>query len=434
MSEHLSYLLVTGAPRSGTTLLKDLINTHPGAYLFHERYFTQISEQMKLLHDLLRPQSDLLAPNSVLSAELMLERNYEETRRFYEDRDKIEIGETKAPDAAREFSYFNRAFWDWTSGKHDLQVIGNKLPVTQWTKQEIDLYISKHHPKIIYIIRNPLDVVNSSMRRRYSTDHGLDNWPILSVESACFEWHRALNLLRDILSSNAKDSVLIISYEDLCRETSNIMNAVFEFLELPSTIVEYQAKQLPQEMKLAFLGSAELAYAKLYFDKFTGADTRNLIEAALDPRVRLAPPLQIGAAVRFSDMESEAYCLDGFYEREAWGRWTGPKARLKFVIPPGLRDSVLELRIRPSLLNARGSATCYYKVNDARRVIIDVSEAKSIFVDLSIVYSSEDPVVVLELAAFEAKTPSQAAVSDPRVLGLALEWFAIIDYSDGHHV
>lgn len=195
------WLLIGGAPRSGTTMLSFLLNSHPNIYITNEHNFYKLDKLLRALY--------------------YKEENYK--KRFdnferikgkkekWENKDILKQTLLKNVSIKKVFStlYVENAN---NIGKSNIKIFGDKLPryyLSNFSNFEEDVScLSK-----IHISRHPLDVINSMMVRAQNKLKNRDTWTLTSnLDDAINEWIKAWNY---IVSAKSND-LLHVKYEDLC--------------------------------------------------------------------------------------------------------------------------------------------------------------------------------------------------------------------------
>ena len=81
--------------------------------------------------------------------------------------------------------------------------------------------------RLLLIVRNPVNVIASSLRRRDNARIGQDVWHINSVEEAAAEWRAAMHTMARVVQEQSSPT-FIIKYEELCTEPK-IVQDIFSF-------------------------------------------------------------------------------------------------------------------------------------------------------------------------------------------------------------
>lgn len=180
-------IFIIGCPRSGTTLLRLMIDSHPHISCGPETHFlvdlANIAEQHAIRFERFGYGSDWW---------------YEQTADFFR---------TFQMDYAQKRGKQRWAEKTPTYTRH-LDVLDRLFPDCQ----------------LIHVIRNGRDVVSSYHKR----------WGYLSaVKTAAFRWREYVTLARDFGKTIAMDRYYEIRYEDLVSETEMTLRGMFEFLQEP---------------------------------------------------------------------------------------------------------------------------------------------------------------------------------------------------------
>ena len=204
-----SWLLVGGCPRSGTTLLQLILNTHPNIRLTNELSLFQTL-------DALRP---------AFAREAAFQEWQERAKSHKENWTK----DTLAPFIPRFHGCAGRMLRGMYEAQFDDQIdiatvkyFGDKLPM--YYDQDIDkLEALIGEVTIIHLSRNPIDVVNSMLRRSRNSGFNRDTWNLVhSVEEGCKQWARAWNAIQH-LSKRRGAKVVHVKYEDLLSSTAKFL-------------------------------------------------------------------------------------------------------------------------------------------------------------------------------------------------------------------
>jgi hypothetical protein len=165
------WLIIQGCPRSGTTVLFKLLNSHENIALTKE---LNLNKHIK---------------------KRSLTKTYQN---IFENKKNIE-----------KVIYF-----------------GDKLPEYYYT----NIYKKILNLKIIHISRDPIDTINSMMNRRKNSKKGLDpTWNnLFSIKDFCRDWIRAWN---HINKNKNNPNYLHIKYEDLILDTKKESEKIAKFLD-----------------------------------------------------------------------------------------------------------------------------------------------------------------------------------------------------------
>jgi hypothetical protein len=83
--------------------------------------------------------------------------------------------------------------------------------------------------QFVYVVRNPLDTINSTLNRRNLARGGFDQWHIADVRAAIDEYRENMNLLRSQVAADP-ENCFVLGYEDLMRAPSETIEKLGEFL------------------------------------------------------------------------------------------------------------------------------------------------------------------------------------------------------------
>ena len=329
------WVLVTGAPRSGTSLLREMLDRHPNVALLQEYGLTVLIDRIDAI--VRRPAIQHIDWDEKGEA-----GDFAQVAAFYRDHPG------RKPDAFDEGQY-NLGTFDAVAaaviaaiapGK-TLRIVGDKMPMAAPWEDAPRLIERLHGLKFLIVIRNPAEVVKSSLIRRAATDRGRDNWPIRSVQEAMKEWIAAWHLTGS-LKARYPNIVHVLKYEDLCSDPASALSRVNEFLGIPVHMPDTPIAVRPAE--LALLTPVE----KRMLDHFLGP----IIEAwhsstpddLMGTHGRLTPPYLFGKTLRFEQDETEVYLVSGFFAATALGRWmNGARARIK--LPHGETGGLLLIEL-----------------------------------------------------------------------------------------
>lgn len=228
-----SWLVVGGCPRSGTTLLNFLLNSHPAIRLTNENNFARLIDQVGQLF--YREQRLPSVPDRLKGPNENWRR--EDVERATLQFDKCAVPVLKALYTAH---FGDQVCFD------QVAYFGDKLPCyydRDWDR--VQDFIKPM--KVIHVSRDPRDVVNSMLRRAHNTRQGKDYWHSLSTpEQACYEWARGWNFIVAERRQPKDVDYLHIKYEDFVDEPDRELARLCEFLQVEdqfdrSSII-YQAR------------------------------------------------------------------------------------------------------------------------------------------------------------------------------------------------
>ena len=403
-------VLIGGAPRSGTTLLGQILARHPqGAILLEERLTSVVLAVERLCS--IRTENDerertalFGAPRSFLPCPL------------WENEADVEKLTALESYAARFKRLFKETFVVST-GKLEARVVGSKLPITDsW--EEIDLLRRRLSDlRIIFIVRNPLDVISSSLVRGKNAVEGLDEWPVRDVAAAYEQWLTAMRHMADVIEAEATGDVLMVKYEDLCAFPEREERRIRSFATLPLddevVVAHAVANDRPglSDQDLIFL-EHELGDVDRIWPTLTA-------EQALRRYSRPIRHLPF-AEISLGRGAYRSLFASGVSQPEPWGRWTdGPCAVLQFRHPAASRAR-LGLHVAMAHIPSGGEgAPLTIRVNGGVARPASAKPGAHLYIELDAEHLAEE-VVTIQIEVMEPKPPHAAPINDPRSLGIAL--------------
>ncbi len=240
------YLLVSGSPRSGTTFLANVLNTHPHVACLHEYRLDDLIQKIGSFKKI----DDDIALNIVprQSPTLKIDGSLHE---FLYSR--LEVVTEKTGDALltyREchFQDMYEAFFKCISGKPDLIVFGDKLPDLSFLKSNIlDVEKKLGALKRLFIVRKPEDVIRSSLRRTMMATRGLDPlWVPRTIQEAILEWVENWEYIAAEARRSPRD-VHVMKYEDLVTNFAEESRMLASFLGVSNNFEDISAS-LPEHL------------------------------------------------------------------------------------------------------------------------------------------------------------------------------------------
>lgn len=196
-----NWLIVGGCPRSGTTLLQLVLNTNASIRLTNEMSLVNAAEA-------LRP---------AFARESSFAKTRERAKNHKENWDKASL----APFIPRYDrcagpmlrAMFEAQFRDQVA-MSNVRFFGDKYP--RYYEQDLDALEALIGPLwILHVSRDPVDVVNSMLRRSRNAKLNLDAWRLVhTLEEACMHWVRAWNAVQRFALQRGS-RVLHVKYEDV---------------------------------------------------------------------------------------------------------------------------------------------------------------------------------------------------------------------------
>ena len=193
-------LLIGGCPRSGTTALLQVLNSNPSCYISSEENLP------KLLAALSKVLGTQERRNEVISHKGMRALSFRES--LHEKNTNSHNFSQASVWPTVQFIYQNHH--EKLSPGFPLLLWGDKFP--NYFKN-ITTFMGISGLKYLHITRNPLDVVNSIMRRCEMTRQGKDWWKaITDFEEMINAWAVAYQVIQQI---DGRPEVFHLHYEEL---------------------------------------------------------------------------------------------------------------------------------------------------------------------------------------------------------------------------
>lgn len=224
-------IFVMGAPRSGTTLLNAVLNTHPRVSITNEVNFVRCYASLK--RTFFRPRSDgkrARSPRETLGEESVT--------------GLIPQSSSALPAMFRSFCL--------DISEEEPEIIGDKLPL--YYRENFDELVedSLFSLKAIYVTRDPLGVVSSMLRRSRNAKLGLDYWRGPStVQEAASEWVEAWNK-REKISGIFRGNMLDLNYEAYIRNPLDGNKRLAEFLEVDNLFSSALISSAPASTEISY--------------------------------------------------------------------------------------------------------------------------------------------------------------------------------------
>lgn len=219
-------LFVRGCPRSGTTLLADVLNERHDVGLLVEQPLGDVASRVR---DLCWYEDHLRAERAAIARAQSSARS-SGGGRYYALYDNLERMQFRAryPTQAR-LPHMLASLVCASIDKDDLRFIGSKTP-GRWNYDELQL-IREAFPvvKYVFIVRHPLDTVNSIINFRNVARAGLHVWPDKPVSDAIASYREGIALLFSTLCDAPQDT-FVVKYEDLVRRPEWTLASLGEFL------------------------------------------------------------------------------------------------------------------------------------------------------------------------------------------------------------
>jgi len=213
------WLIVGGCPRSGTTLLQLLLNTHPSIRVSNEVSLPKAFEALR----------------GVFARETSFAKATERAKSVRENWSKSTL-EPSIPRFSKCAGPMLRAMYEAQFGDQvdiaQVRYLGDKYP--RYYEDDLAALEAGIGPiHVLHISRHPVDVVNSMLRRSRNAQLNLDKWKLVqTVEEGCLHWARAWNALQKRQRA-LSHSTTHIKYEDLLHDRSACLAALAGSLGVP---------------------------------------------------------------------------------------------------------------------------------------------------------------------------------------------------------
>ena len=424
----LHWFTASGAPRSGTTMLARLLNTHPAIGCLNEVPLTSFVSHLNPFF------SDRAA--RVEAAEKIAERTA--SCLYQEEPSRVELFWRSREESLGDSGYGTdlgvwdldlhaaasaRAMVEVALGKMPLTHIGSKLPNLDLLEDWRTLKSTLPGLKYVHIVRRPRDVVNSSLARRSRALIGKDVWHIDTVEEACKEWLTDWNRA-EVAGCVLGKRLLRLRYEDLVSQNPRITTMLADHLAIEDAFDLSVCRPLDHDLHGYALTSEEddkLASMLGEIDK-CWTEPLDALRTRFNRYGFALPPSGI---IKFGlDDEGGLYSDNGFSVPEAWGRWTdGEQARIDIGLDSRSGDILLTLVFQGFQAAAEHRFECVVSA-DGWHEVISVDQADRVVVKKSFIIpriALNNPTRLnLVFLMLNPKNKDKEPVGEVRQLGLAL--------------
>lgn len=211
-------VLLSGCPRSGTTMLNILLNSHPNIAITNE------CNLIKFLNE--------LDSTTLFKRFGRVKKNNFKRPKSPRETWGIETLKSYVPQKENIFNEIIKdlcfSIKDFSSNK--IYIYGDKTP--KYYKEDLHDFAKKLGIPIyiIHVTRNPLFVISSIMRRYKNNQKGIDSWKsITSISQAIDEWIEAWNWRISISKSFC---LLDLNYDFAVKDPSKLALEISNFLEI----------------------------------------------------------------------------------------------------------------------------------------------------------------------------------------------------------
>jgi hypothetical protein len=216
------YLFIVGCPRSGTTLLRRLVDTHPLVAVIDEmRWIASFFERREGLtpEGLVTP--DLVDRLLAYDRFATLEINREQLARLIDTADPV------------PYPTFVTGIFDLYGQAQGKSLVGDKTP--RYARRIGTLHTLWPHAKFVHLIRDGRDVCMSILNWK-KADHALgrfSTWEVDQVSTAAVWWEWHVRLGREDGGSLAPNLYHEVRYEELVSEPAKECENLCDFLGIP---------------------------------------------------------------------------------------------------------------------------------------------------------------------------------------------------------
>lgn len=250
-------LVITGAPRSGTSLLGKLISTLDGIEYHFEPPMVWVLSALLSMKGL-SPEVASVLLQLHLHEDLLLESAHGRKANLRPGDDSLVLNSIHWPELLSR--------WQNISNRDDAirYIKDRKLRLAFKTPSVIDAIpffeAALSESKFIIIMRDGRDVVKSIIKKKWLGDEGLKNnyWPFKMVDGykiphlvedsmagkwakmneatrACYLWRRDAEFALQARDSQLGNRLHILSYEELRRDPGTVMEEIAKFLSTKTT-------------------------------------------------------------------------------------------------------------------------------------------------------------------------------------------------------
>ncbi len=359
-------VFVRGCARSGTTLLADIMNESPKIGLLVEQPLGDLAARML---DIFWFEDHILETRAIIAEKrhaaekvrgsgehFVLVENLDRMRfpRRYPTREKFGAILTGVVEASLE--------------KPGLAVVGSKTP-GHWDRFELDLVRSAFpRMKYVFIVRNPMETVNSILNFRNRARAGLHLWPDKPVEEAIARYQEGIGLLLSCAADSGEES-FVVGYDDLIADPAATLASLGSFLGMelrdesklvgpPSIAKNVLTRDEERAVRAAFGNAIDGWAAK----RLTGPATA--LAGQLDDGLRVVEP---GKVYRCDAPVGDRGLLgSGWSGAEPAGIWSdAPHADLFFAVPSDARYAI-KLEFAGCVPNVREPLDFHITAGEAR--------------------------------------------------------------------
>ncbi|MEA2688562.1 MAG: hypothetical protein QOJ39_2459 [Candidatus Eremiobacteraeota bacterium] len=353
-------LLIRGCPRSGTTLIAAMINASPDGAVIYEYSLDALVRDLRVLlaYDEETGRRFALAPEGFELTDVESETAY------FND-----FGDPPYEHYPTEqrFGAIVTAVVEATVGKRDVKIIGSKTPgsVVADGRAALSPYFSDI--RYLFMVRNPLDTINSMMNRRNLTQIGADEWEITDIDGAIAEYRQnVLALMSHVADDPA--ACYVVKFEDLVARSADVVARLEHFLGIP--LHDTRRLVQPQTETRIILTAEERARVDAAFgDAIASWPEKHLIGTGDDAVGELAEfveKLTPGVRYRYGAPDSTRRFLGAAWNvLEEGGVWSGSTDADLFFTVEKSGEYVISVELSCILVGPQSSKSVAVELNGA---------------------------------------------------------------------
>jgi hypothetical protein len=346
-------VFVRGCARSGTTLLADIMNESPKIGLLVEQPLGDLAARML---DIFWFEDHIVETRAIIAEKQRAAETARSAGEHFvlvENLDRM-LFPRRYP-TREKFGAILTGVVEASLEKPDLTIVGSKTP-GHWDRFELDLVRSAFpRVKYVFIVRNPMETVNSILNFRNRARAGLHLWPDKPVEEAIARYQEGICLLLSCAADYGEDT-FVVGYDDLIADPAATLASLGTFLGMelrdesklvgPLSIAKNVLTPDEERAVRAAFGDAIDGWAA---KKLTGPATA--LAGKLNDGLRIVEP---GKVYRCDAPVGDRGLLgSGWSGAEPPGIWSdAPRADLFFAVPHD-GEYALKLEFAGYVPNAR---------------------------------------------------------------------------------
>ncbi len=337
---------VRGSARSGTTLLSDILNESPEIAILVEQPLGDLACGISGIFWFEKHRNE--------QRESIAARRTKAGRKHGAHYDPIENPERmrfpRRYPTRDKFGEIVAAVVSASLEKPSARVIGSKTP-GHWNDHDLRI-VQELFERIgyVFIVRNPLDTINSIVNRRNAAREGRDLWPDKPIAEAISRYREGACLLLSC-ASIYPEHTYVVRYDDLIDDTATTLEGLGRFLGVaiddtsglvrPSRPAKNVLSRAENAAVRSALGDAISAWGG---KRLTGI--ANVVGSQLDDCIDIARP---GAEYRFDAPVGERGVLgSGWAGAEPKGIWSDAAISDVFFRVPEGGEYVVSIRFSAS--------------------------------------------------------------------------------------